>query len=111
MPGDRDGRGRRRSLPLVHRPYRARQCALLSGTLHSAERADPASVGHVREAGMVTPGRALLRTLLDAAIAAAAPPICIPPPLPQPPHGRPVVAGAGNAQPAIAQAFARPWTG
>ena len=60
---------------------------------------------------MVTPGRALLRILLDAAIAAADPAICIPPHLPEPPKGRTIVVGAGKASAAMAQAVERHWNG
>src|SRR3546814_13349296 len=60
---------------------------------------------------MVTPGRALLRSLLDAAIAAADPAVCIPPHLPEPPKGRTVVVGAGKASAAMAQAVERHWSG
>ena len=57
--------------------------------------------------------RQLLRTLFDAAIAAAHPERCVPPQLPPPPSppGRTVVVGAGKATAAMAQAVERHWPG
>jgi hydroxypyruvate reductase len=51
--------------------------------------------------------RALLRSLFDAAVAAAAPPQVLPPHLPEPPAGRVVVLGAGKAAAAMARAAER----
>jgi glycerate 2-kinase len=48
--------------------------------------------------------RQLLRSLLDAAIAAADPARCLPPFLPSPPDGRTIVIGAGKASAAMAAA-------
>jgi glycerate 2-kinase len=51
----------------------------------------------------------LLRSLLDAAIAAAQPERCVPPSLPQPPKGRTVVVGAGKAAAGMAAAVEAHW--
>jgi hydroxypyruvate reductase len=48
--------------------------------------------------------RQFLKSLLDAAIAAADPAKCVPPHLPPPPNGRTVVIGAGKASAAMAAA-------
>jgi len=48
--------------------------------------------------------RALLTALFDAAVAAAAPALCVLPHLPPPPAGRTVVVGAGKAAAAMARA-------
>ncbi|NJM29615.1 MAG: glycerate kinase [Rhizobiales bacterium] len=53
--------------------------------------------------------RALLRTMLDAAIAAAMPGTCVPAALPAPPKGRTIVVGAGKASAAMAAAFEKAW--
>ncbi len=53
--------------------------------------------------------RDLLRQMFDAAVAAAAPALCVPPHLPIPPHGRTVVVGAGKAAAAMAQAVEAHW--
>lgn len=53
--------------------------------------------------------RALLRSLFDAAIAAAQPDRCIPPFLPARPKGRLIVLGAGKASAAMARAVERHW--
>lgn len=53
----------------------------------------------------------LLRSLFDAAIASAQPSLCIPPHLPEPPHGRFIVIGAGKASAAMAQALEAHWSG
>lgn len=55
--------------------------------------------------------RPLLRSLLDAAIAAAQPARCVPPHLPQPPKGRTVVVGAGKAAAGMAAAVEAHWSG
>ena len=56
-------------------------------------------------------GRALLRRLFDAAVAAADPTHCVPPHLPDPPAGRTVVVGAGKAAAAMARAVETSWQG
>jgi hydroxypyruvate reductase len=48
--------------------------------------------------------RQFLRSLLDSAIAAADPAMCVPPHLPHPPRGRLIVLGAGKASAAMAAA-------
>jgi glycerate 2-kinase len=53
--------------------------------------------------------RALLRSLFDAAVAAALPDRCVPAFLPAPPPGRTVVIGAGKASAAMAQAVEAHW--
>ena len=53
--------------------------------------------------------RALLRSMFDAAIAAAQPSRCLPPHLPPPPKGRTLVVGAGKASAAMARAFETHW--
>jgi glycerate 2-kinase len=55
--------------------------------------------------------RALLRTMFDAAIAAAQPARCLPPHLPTPPKGRTIVLGAGKASAAMARTFEDHWAG
>lgn len=55
--------------------------------------------------------RALLRAMFDAAVAAAAPDLCVPAHLPSPPRGRTVVVGAGKASAAMARAVERHWPG
>ncbi|HRE18296.1 MAG TPA: glycerate kinase [Rhodocyclaceae bacterium] len=55
--------------------------------------------------------RIFLRSLLDAALAAADPLRCLPPHLPAPPKGRLIVVGAGKASAAMAQAVERHWPG
>ncbi|ODV10220.1 MAG: hydroxypyruvate reductase [Rubrivivax sp. SCN 70-15] len=55
--------------------------------------------------------RRLLRAMLDAAIAAAQPTLCLPPHLPEPPKGRLVVIGAGKASAAMAKAVEDHWPG
>ena len=49
--------------------------------------------------------------MFDAAIASAQPALCIPPHLPQAPHGRVIVIGAGKASAAMAQAVEQNWRG
>ncbi len=55
--------------------------------------------------------RAFLRSLFDAAVAAAQPAACVPPHLPPPPKGRTVVVGAGKASAAMARAVEENWAG
>ncbi|MDD2919411.1 glycerate kinase [Rhodoferax sp.] len=55
--------------------------------------------------------RAVLRSLFDAAIAAAQPAVCLPPHLPPPPKGRTIVIGAGKASAAMALALEAHWLG
>lgn len=55
--------------------------------------------------------RALLRRMLDAAIAAAQPALVIPAVLPAPPQGRLFVIGAGKASAEMARAVERHWPG
>lgn len=55
--------------------------------------------------------RRLLLDMLDAAIAAAAPALCLPAHLPAPPKGRTVVVGAGKAAAAMAAAVEAHWPG
>ncbi|WP_338762660.1 glycerate kinase [Massilia sp. METH4] len=58
-----------------------------------------------------TDARALLRRMLDAAIAASQPALCIPGLLPEPPKGRTIVIGAGKASAEMARAVERNWSG
>ena len=55
--------------------------------------------------------KAVLRSLFDAAIAAAQPQRCLPAHLPAPPRGRTVVIGAGKASAAMARALEDHWDG
>jgi glycerate 2-kinase len=58
------------------------------------------------------PGRRdLLRSMFDAAVAAALPAQIVPAHLPNPPKGRTIVVGAGKASAAMAQALERHWPG
>nr|WP_315247563.1 glycerate kinase [uncultured Albidiferax sp.] len=59
---------------------------------------------------MATP-QTLLRSLFDAAIAAAQPALCLPPHLPPPPKGRTIVIGAGKASAAMARSLEDHWHG
>ncbi len=61
----------------------------------------------------MTPGDepTLLRSLFDAAIAAADPAKVVPPHLPPPPRGRTIVLGAGKASAAMAKAVEDHWPG
>jgi hydroxypyruvate reductase len=59
------------------------------------------AVGYDRR--MLSPAT-FLRAMFDAAVAAAAPAVCVPPHLPPPPRGRTIVVGAGKAAAAMAQA-------
>lgn len=54
---------------------------------------------------------AFLRTLLDTAVAAAAPALVLPTHLPKPPKGRTIVVGAGKAAAAMARAVEDHWPG
>lgn len=74
--------------------------------------------GHLIAAGhqvfVQTRGRepeALLRSLFDAAIAAAQPALCLPAHLPPRPKGRTIVIGAGKASAAMARALEDHWDG
>lgn len=58
---------------------------------------------------MPTPERALLLEMFEAAVAAAAPQLCVPRHLPAPPAGRTVVIGAGKAAAAMAAAVEAHW--
>src|SRR5687767_5836652 len=55
--------------------------------------------------------RAILRSLFEAAIAAADPAQCVPPNLPEPPRGRTIVIGAGKAAASMARAVEHHWKG
>ncbi|MGC1553709.1 MAG: DUF4147 domain-containing protein, partial [Bradyrhizobium sp.] len=55
--------------------------------------------------------RRLLRDLLQAAIDAAAPALCVPANLPDRPKGRTVIVGAGKAAAAMAAAVEAHWDG
>ncbi len=59
----------------------------------------------------VSDPRAFLRSLLDAAISAAAPEKIVPPHLPEPARGRTIVVGAGKAAAAMARAVEDHWPG
>jgi hydroxypyruvate reductase len=58
-----------------------------------------------------TDRRPLLRSLFDAAVAAAQPALCLPPHLPAQPKGRTIVVGAGKASAAMARALEDHWDG
>jgi glycerate 2-kinase len=60
---------------------------------------------------MVADAKTLLRSLFDAAVAAADPRLCVPPNLPVPPKGRTIVVGAGKAAAAMAAAVEARWPG
>src|SRR4051812_5029259 len=62
-----------------------------------------------REGLAVQDHRTLLRSLFDAAVAAALPERCVPPFLPTPPRGHTLVVGAGKASAAMAQAVEAHW--
>ncbi|GGY76065.1 glycerate kinase [Pseudoduganella plicata] len=66
---------------------------------------------HVAHSDTNEGARDLLRRMLDAAIAAAQPGLCIPAALPAPPTGRLIVIGAGKASAAMARAVEQQWTG
>lgn len=55
--------------------------------------------------------QALLRKMFDAAVAAAAPALCVTQSMPPPPKGRTIVIGAGKASAAMAQALENSWNG
>ncbi len=55
--------------------------------------------------------RPLLRSLFDAAVAAAQPALCLPSHLPSRPKGRTIVIGAGKASAAMARALEDHWDG
>lgn len=55
--------------------------------------------------------RQLLRSMFDAAVAAAQPALCLPPHLPERPAGRTVVIGAGKASAAMASVVEQHWEG
>ena len=55
--------------------------------------------------------RILLRSMFDAAVAAALPEKCVPAHLPPAPKGRTIVVGAGKASAAMAQALEAHWPG
>jgi hydroxypyruvate reductase len=57
------------------------------------------------------PPRAFLRSLFDAALAAADPARCVAPHLPSPPKGRTIVVGAGKAAAKMARAVEDHWPG
>jgi len=59
----------------------------------------------------MTDTRAFLRSLFDAAVAAALPAQVVPPHLPRPPRGRTIVLGAGKASAAMARAVEMHWPG
>ncbi|MDP8920226.1 MAG: glycerate kinase [Pseudomonadota bacterium] len=59
---------------------------------------------------MIQP-RAFLRSLFEAAIAAADPAHCVPPNLPGPPQGRTIVVGAGKAAASMARTVEQQWAG
>ncbi len=59
----------------------------------------------------MTDPRQLLRSMFDAAVAAAQPAICLPAHLPPPPKGRTIVIGAGKASAAMARALEDHWPG
>ena len=59
----------------------------------------------------MTDPRHLLRSMFDAAVAAAQPALCLPPHLPSPPKGRTIIIGAGKASAAMAQALEKHWPG
>ena len=55
--------------------------------------------------------RDFLRSLFEAAVAAADPKLCVPENLPPAPEGRTVVIGAGKGAAQLAQAFEARWDG
>jgi hydroxypyruvate reductase len=60
---------------------------------------------------MMTDPATFLRSLFDAAVAAASPALCVPPHLPAPPKGRTIVVGAGKAAAAMARVVEDRWAG
>ncbi|WP_448949962.1 glycerate kinase type-2 family protein [Labrys neptuniae] len=57
------------------------------------------------------PERALLKSMFEAAVAAATPSACMPAFLPKPPKGRTIVVGAGKAAAAMARVLEESWPG
>jgi glycerate 2-kinase len=57
------------------------------------------------------PDHAILRAMFEAAVAAAAPALCVPKVLPNRPEGRTIVIGAGKASAAMAQSLEQNWHG
>jgi glycerate 2-kinase len=57
------------------------------------------------------PDHAILRAMFEAAVAAAAPALCVPKFLPNRPEGRTIVIGAGKASAAMAQSLEQNWPG
>ena len=55
--------------------------------------------------------RSFLRSMFDAAVAAAMPELCVPQNLPAQPKGRTLVVGTGKASAAMAQALENTWNG
>jgi glycerate 2-kinase len=55
--------------------------------------------------------RKFLRSMFDAAVAAAMPEQCVPQNLPAKPKGRTIVVGTGKASAAMAQVFEKAWNG
>src|SRR5262245_66516108 len=60
---------------------------------------------------MLDQPRQLLRSMFDAAVAAASPKLRIPPHLPPAPKGKTIVSGAGKASAAMAKAVEDAWPG
>ncbi|MCC6611509.1 MAG: glycerate kinase [Burkholderiales bacterium] len=60
---------------------------------------------------MTGPAQAVLKQMLDAAVAAALPAKCLPPHLPPRPRGRTIVVGAGKAATSMARAVETHWDG
>lgn len=58
----------------------------------------------------MAPPEVFLRRLFEAAVAAASPEQCVRQALPDPPHGRTVVLGAGKAAASMARAVEQNWT-
>src|SRR6185369_1223524 len=98
---------RRNQLPLPVRPARP---ARLRGLGRLRIQAADDDRGRPWLDAQMTP-REMLRTLFDAAIAAADPARCVPPYLPPDDGGRLIVIGAGKASAAMAQAVERLWSG
>src|SRR5262252_837448 len=80
--------------------------ALGTASLIDCPQADPAPSGN-----MTTSARQLLRSMFDAAVAAALPEKCLPARLPPAPSGRTIVVGAGKAAAAMAHALEAHWPG
>lgn len=73
----------------------------------------PVTLSNSETTPATSAANALLRRMLDAAIASAQPSHCVPPHVPQPQHvpGRLVVIGAGKASAAMALAVEQHWGG